>query len=264
VPDIDAQSSEESLSSDTCPEIREGEDFTKAERKECQNQEMVHKPQVDNSDKCDDCKNGGRVGFCCVDKMHCSAQTEPVPVKVYREVSCECDIWPGETKQQCRCCKQVDSNPKSSPTFSLNLVNHGMQTVAQSNQEEAGQSVSTQTNKTTPYVLTLEGVTSSSVQVDSIGVQYDNTGFLKDQSIQTDIEDDVNLLHMDANGCISSESLCSKLDSSTCITEDAMTQTSHCATVGDLQAQIIQLKEKLGLAESTVIWQSVMIKLYQM
>ena len=261
MPDIDAPSSEESLSSDTCPEIREGEDFTKAERKECQNQEIAHKPQVDNSDKSDDCKNGGRVGFCCVDKIHCSAQTEPVPVKVYREVSCECDIWPGETKQQCKCCKQVDSNPKSSPTFSLKLVNHGMQTVAQSNQEEAGQSVSTQTNKTT---LTLEDLTSSSVRVDSIGVQYDNTGFLKDQSIQTDIEDDVNLLHVDANGCISSESLCSKLDSSTCITADAMTQASHCATVGDLQAQIIQLKEKLWLAESTVIWQSVMMKLYQM
>jgi len=260
VPDIDAQV-QRRASLLTLAQRSEKERIYQSREERMSNQEIAHKPQVDNSDKSDDCKNGGRAGFCCVDKMHCSAQTEPVPVKVYREVSCECDIWSGETKQQCNCCKQVDSNP---PTFSPNLVNHGMQTVAQSNQEEAGQSVSTQTDKTTSHVLTLEDLTSSSVRVDSIGVQYDNTGFLKDQSIQTDIEDDVNLLHVDANGCISSESLCSKLDSSTRITADAMTQASHCATVGDLQAQIIQLKEKLGLAESTVIWQSVMMKLYQM
>ena len=261
MPDVDTQSSEESFSSEL--EIREN--LTEEETNECQDHEIVQKLPVDNIDKNDDCKNGGMVRPCCVDKMHCSAQTEPVPVKVYQEVSCECDIWPAETVQQCRCCKQADCNPVSTSTISPTLVNHETQTVtATVTEEEAGRSVSTQTDKA---MLTLDGAARSNcVQMESIGVQYDNGGYLKDQNTQTDIENNVKWLQVDANGCINSESLCSKLDLSTCITADATiaTQTSHCAIINNLQAQIRHLKEELGMAESTVIWQSIMMMLYQM
>ena len=280
VPDIDSQSSEEHVSSETCHDIRK--DLMETESHvEHQDEAMIQ--ALPAADDCssnqvatgtdDDCSEiTGMVGnsaFCCMRKMHCSTQTELAPVKICKEVSCECNIWTGKTVQQCRHCQQGEQgsyNSTSTQTLPSILLDREMQTDPRYNHEGGHQSVSTQTEKPTPDIkdsLVLESIaTSYSDGCMNIAVQCDRATFSKDQSTQTDTNNNEMWSQVDANRDAKSES---SRDCSTCTTADASTQTSpNCTTVEELQAEIRYLKEKLALVESTVVWQSVMMKLYQM
>ena len=279
VPDIDSQSSEEYFSSKTCKEIRKDLIGTES-HVEHQDEMTIQTLAADCSSNQvatgidDDCSEiTGMVGnsaFCCTKKMHCSTQTELAPVKICEEVSCECNIWTGKTVQQCRHCQQGEQgsrNSTSTQTLPSILLDCEMQTDPRYNHEGGHQSVSTQTEKPTPDIkdsLMLESIaTSYSDGCMNIAVQCDRAAFSKDQSTQTDTNNNEMWSQVDANVDAKSESL--SRDCNTCTTADACTQTSpNCTTVEDLHAEIRYLKEKLALVESTVVWQSVMMKLYQM
>lgn len=277
VPDIDSQSSEEHLSSETCYKVRKDliqteEPFQTESQVEHQEELMIQElPAADHSsiqlgtdsDMDNDCiESTGNSAFCCTEKMHCSTQTELPPVKICKEVSCECNIWTGKTVQQCRHCQQGSYNSISTQTLPLTLLDCEMQTDPRHHHKGGHQSVSTQTGKPTPDItLMLERTNSDGwMYVENTAVQCDKAALSKDQSTQTDTNNnDLVDAYVDA------KSQSSNRDCSTCTTAGVGTQTSpNCASVEDLQAKIRYLKEKLALVESTVVWQSVMMKLYQM
>lgn len=277
VPDIDSQSSEEHLSSETCHIVRKDliqteEPVQTESQVEHQEESMIQElPAADHSsiqlgtdsDMDDDCiESTGNSAFCCMEKMHCSTQTELPPVKICKEVSCECNIWTGNSVQQCRHCQQGSYNSISTQTLPLTLLDCEMQTDPRHHHEGGHQSVSTQTGKPTPDItLMLERTNSDGwMYVENIAVQCDKAALSKDQSTQTDTNNnDLVDAYVDA------KSQPSNRNCSTCTTAGVGTQTSpNCASVEDLQAKIRYLKEKLALVESTVVWQSVMMKLYQM
>ena len=277
VPDIESQSSEEHLSSETCHIVRKdliqtGEPIQTESQVEHQEELMIQElPAADHSsiqlgtdsDMDDDCiESTGNSAFCCMEKMHCSTQTELPPVKICKEVSCECNIWTGKTVQQCKHCQQGSYNSISTQTLPLTLLDCEMQTDPRHHHEGGHQSVSTQTGKPTRDItLMLERTNSDGwMYVENTAVQCDKAALSKDQSTQTDTNNnDLVDAYVDA------KSQSSNRDCSTCTTAGVGTQTSpNCASVEDLQAKIRYLKEKLALVESTVVWQSVMMKLHQM
>ena len=286
VPDIDSQSSEEHFSSETCHKIRK--DLMETEN-QVEHQDEVTIQALPAAADCssnqvatgsgmdDDCSEiTGMVrnsAFSCMEKMHCSTQTELAPIKICKEVSCECNVWTGKTVQQCTHCQQGEQrsrNSTSTQTLPSIVLDREMQTDPRYNHERGHQSVSTQTEKPMPDIkdsLMLESIASSysdgCMNVENIAVQCDRAAFSKDQTTQTDTNSNEIWSQVDANGDAKSESL--SRDCSTCTTADAGTQTSpNCTSVEDLQTEIRYLKEKLALVESTVVWQSVMMKLYQM
>ena len=282
VPDIDSQSSEEHLFSETCHKVRKDliqtEELIQTESQAKHQEELMIQELAaadhssiqlgTGSDMDDDCiESTGNSAFCYTGKMHCSIQTELPPVKICKEVSCECNIWTGKTVQQCRHCQQGSYNSISTQTLPSTLLDREIKTDPRHNHEGGHQSVSTQTGKPTPDIkdsLMLERTNSDGwMYVENIAIQCDKAASSKDQSTQTDTNSNEIWSLVDANADVKSQSL--HRDCSTCTTAGVGTQTSpNCTSVEDLQTKIGYLKEKLALVESTVVWQSVMMKLYQM
>ena len=163
-----------------------------------------------------------------IEMFDCSTQTMKPQTKLYREVSCDCDIWNTETiylkRRTCDASMQYSpqSDPKqaSTQTDSPLLVDSAMETI--------------------------ENAASKVPIMQDFCAQTDNTpdtslALLQDQEVK---------VHMPADGLAK-------------MTSDASVQACNTLTVQELKKQIACLEKELHTAQNTVIWQSLLMRLQQ-
>ena len=163
----------------------------------------------------------------CKETVDHSTQTEHCHTKIYKEVSCECDLWSAESLQLKPLVSDISVQATSlfctkdaiTQTSVSHLMECGIQTVAEWNTATA-----------------LDLLPSHSVSTQTVNA------FWSSDSVQV----------RDSHTEMDNESLA---------TVNASAQTLPDGRINKLEQQITQLKEELDVAQSTVVWQSLIIKL---
>ena len=159
---------------------------------------------------------------------NCGTQTEREPVKVYREVCCECDIIVSSKEEKCN----RDSSVQTSPLMTqLKAIPAGQET----------ESRATQTQQVELKERTVQTREPSPPPLITVAVQTD--------------------LHNGSHASTSSVKLLAAAESSGQCLCGLKSNARAGAIIEGLRREVAKLKEDLGTAQSTLIWQSLMHKL---